>query len=49
MQVQAPVIEMIGFSQSFGQHRAVGTLHLALIMGLSRGLLGPRMQRARHW
>jgi hypothetical protein len=45
MQVQAPVIEMVGFSQSFGQHRAVGTLHLALI----RGLLGPRMQRARHW
>jgi hypothetical protein len=41
--------EMVSFSQSFVQHRAVGTLHLALIRDPSVGLLGPRMQRARHW
>ncbi len=49
MHVQALVIGIVGFSQSLGQPRAVETLHLALIRDPSRGLLGPRMQRTRHW
>ncbi len=49
MHVQAPVIETVSFSKPLGQHRAVGTLHLAIIRDPSVGLLGPTMQRARHW
>jgi len=49
MYVQALVIEMVGFSQALGQSSAGETLHLALIRDPSVGLLGPRMQRTRHW
>ncbi len=49
MHVQALVIEMVGFSQSLGQPRTGDTLHLAFIRDPSLGLLGPTMQRTRHW
>ena len=49
MHIQASIIYMVSFSKPFGQHYAVGTLHLAIIRDPSVGLLGPTMQRARQW
>jgi hypothetical protein len=34
--------EMVSFSQSFGQHHAVGTLHPAIIRDPESASLGPK-------